>query len=161
MGFTLPTCPDLRDHFTFDSSIDLRLMQPRAALDLGEVDASDFDQERRDQASEMVWGDLIGSVPKTADFVVAGGDAAFKSTLVDQNVLSGRIDGSRLGVSDRYQDLALICAMSDLWGPHWKNTSCGYMVCTCWTGSDYWAVPCMCALHHHRSATEPNCIAPC
>lgn len=91
----------------FDHNLQQRLADARKRLDAGLIDATDFDDERQGQSAAQVFAELLATRPTTQDLVVTHGDAYLANFMVDGNTFSGFIDCARLGVSDRYQDLAL------------------------------------------------------
>lgn len=72
------------------------------------VDCDDFDPERRDCSAEQVWQELQTCRPSAADPVVTHGDFSLDNILVDRGLVVGCIDVGRLGLADRYQDLAIL-----------------------------------------------------
>lgn len=98
----LATCP-------FNASLPLRLAAARANIDAGLVDEDDFDPERAGWTAEQVWARLHTLLPLTPDPVVTHGDFSLDNILLEADgAVSGVIDVGRLGVADRYQDLAIL-----------------------------------------------------
>lgn len=95
------TCP-------FDAGQARRLADARERMAQGRVDADDFDPVRVGWKPEQVWLQLQALRPDTIEPVVAHGDLTLDNLLVHQGAVSGCIDVGRLGVADRYQDLALL-----------------------------------------------------
>lgn len=91
----------------FDQGLALRLQAAGARVDAGVVDAADFDDERLGQSAEQVHAELLASRPCDEDRVVTHGDACLPNLMAVAGRFSGFIDCGRLGVADRYQDLAL------------------------------------------------------
>ncbi|WP_460114248.1 APH(3')-II family aminoglycoside O-phosphotransferase [Pseudomonas sp. H3_G03] len=91
----------------FDHSLDQRITRAREHVSAGLVDASDFDDERLGRSAEDVFAELLSTQPKTHDRVVTHGDACLPNFMTADGRFSGFIDCGRLGISDRYQDLAL------------------------------------------------------
>ena len=91
----------------FDHALDQRIALARQHVSAGRVDAADFDDERLGRSAEDVLAELLSTQPNTHDLVVAHGDACLPNFMVQGGRFSGFIDCGRLGVSDRYQDLAL------------------------------------------------------
>lgn len=91
----------------FDHRPDQRVLAAKARVDAKAVDETDFDDERQGLTAEQVFAQLVAAQPHTLDPVVTHGDACLPNLLADGAVFSGFIDCGRLGVSDRYQDLAL------------------------------------------------------
>ncbi|GAB3272611.1 APH(3') family aminoglycoside O-phosphotransferase [Kineosporia babensis] len=94
------TCP-------FNAGHPFRLRQARANIDAGRVDLSDFDDERQGWSAEQVWQELTGLLPLTTEPVVTHGDFSLKNLLIEDGVVTGVLDVGKLGVADRYQDLAI------------------------------------------------------
>jgi aminoglycoside phosphotransferase len=86
----------------------------RVRVDLGLVDADDFDEERRGRNANDLHETLIASRPRAErlegnDLVVCHGDACLPNFLVDPVTLevTGMVDVGRLGLADRHLDLGL------------------------------------------------------
>jgi aminoglycoside 3'-phosphotransferase-2 len=93
----------------FDQRLDARLADGAARVAAGLVDETDFDTawEGRTAAAVLAW--LRQNRPASEDLVVAHGDASLPNIMADEAGFSGILDCGRLGVADRWQDLALAC----------------------------------------------------
>ena len=93
----------------FDQRLDAKLANGAARVAAGLVDETDFDAalEGRTAASILAW--LREHRPAGEDLVVAHGDASLPNIMADEAGFSGMLDCGRLGVADRWQDLALAC----------------------------------------------------
>lgn len=97
------------DRCPFNAHHALRLADARARLDAGRVDADDFDDARTGWSPEDVWQELQRLLPQDGDPVVSHGDYSLDNILLDADGrLTGVIDVGRVGVADRYQDLAIL-----------------------------------------------------
>jgi aminoglycoside 3'-phosphotransferase I len=92
----------------FNSDHTLRLPQARIRIDASLVDADDFDDERQGWTAEQVWQALQSRHPFAPDPVVTHGDFSLDNLLIHNGDVVGCIDVGRLGVADRYQDLAIL-----------------------------------------------------
>lgn len=96
------------DHCPFDSGLVVRLSAARIRIDAGLVDADDFDDARQGWSADQVWGAMQPLLPLTPDPVVTHGDFSLDNLLIDDGRVVGCIDLGRVGVADRYQDLAIL-----------------------------------------------------
>jgi aminoglycoside 3'-phosphotransferase-1 len=95
-------CPFGADHHQ-------RLSEARRRLDAGVIDESDFDEARRGWSAHAVWREMQRMLPLDVDPVVCHGDYSLDNILLGDGLrVTGVIDLARLGVSDRYQDLAVM-----------------------------------------------------
>lgn len=94
------TCP-------FQRPLSTVLLQARQRIDAGFVDVDDFDEERAGCSEEDVWQELGRALPLDADPVVVHGDFSLENIVVCEGRVIGCVDVGRLGVADRYQDVAI------------------------------------------------------
>lgn len=99
----------------FDHRLEVTCAAASTAVHLEEVDAADFDTERRGRQPRELFVELLSAKKEMADLeagdlVVCHGDACLPNLLVDPDTLAftGFIDLGRLGVADRHLDLALL-----------------------------------------------------
>lgn len=78
------------------------------ALD-SDVDLSDLDPERQGWSRDRLVEELLSQPPKDEDLVVCHGDLCLPNVLLDPEAVevTGVVDTGRLGVADRWTDLAL------------------------------------------------------
>jgi aminoglycoside 3'-phosphotransferase-2 len=93
----------------FDHNLDRRLADAEANVLAGRIDEADFDDERAGRTGREVFDWLVENRPAETNRVVTHGDACLPNILAAGGRFSGIVDCARLGVSDRWQDLALAC----------------------------------------------------
>lgn len=92
----------------FNSDHPYRLALARKRIDAGVVDEDDFDPEREGWTAEQVWQAMHALLPFAPDPVVTHGDFSLDNILMVDGRVIGCIDAGRVGIADRYQDLAII-----------------------------------------------------
>lgn len=100
---SIPVC-----NCPFNSDHVFRLAQAQSRMNNGLVDASDFDDERNGWPVEQVWKEMHKLLPFSPDSVVTHGDFSLDNLIFDEGKLIGCIDVGRVGIADRYQDLAIL-----------------------------------------------------
>lgn len=94
-------CPFTSDHA-------YRLARARERIDAGLVEEDDFDDEREGWTAEQVWKAMRQLLPMPSDTVVTHGDFSLDNILIVDGEVVGCIDVGRVGIADRYQDLAIL-----------------------------------------------------
>lgn len=93
-------CPFNSDHV-------FRLGLARKRIDAGLVEEDDFDEEREGWTAEQVWQAMHRLLPFVPDPVVTHGDFSLDNLLMENGEVIGCIDAGRVGIADRYQDIAI------------------------------------------------------
>lgn len=94
-------CPFNADHA-------LRLSAAKDRMDAGVVEEDDFDAARLGRSARDVWNEMLAAMPATFDRVVTHGDFSLDNLLVVDGAVTGCIDLGRVGIADRWQDLAIL-----------------------------------------------------
>ncbi|WP_091453436.1 APH(3') family aminoglycoside O-phosphotransferase [Micromonospora inyonensis] len=96
--------------------------EAKSSIELGAIDLADVDTAHEGWTAQQLWDKLSRKVPPPEDdLVVCHGDLCLDNVLIDPDTLelAGIIDVDRLGVSDRWFDLALALyniGEDDVWG---------------------------------------------
>ena len=93
----------------FDHRLDARLAAGMTNAAAGRVDETDFDTGHIGWTAEAVIEWLLANRPQREDLVVTHGDVSLPNIMSHSGGFSGVIDCGRLGVADRWQDLAIAC----------------------------------------------------
>lgn len=94
----------------FDHSLPHRLKAAAANVSAGWVDEQDFEDEHMGWSADAVLDWTRRHQPSTHDLVLTHGDACLPNVMALDGRFSGIIDCGRLGIADRWQDLALACS---------------------------------------------------
>ncbi|MGI9374220.1 MAG: APH(3') family aminoglycoside O-phosphotransferase [Hyphomicrobiales bacterium] len=91
----------------FDETIDVKLRHAEQNQHDGKVDETDFEDVHIGRTAAALLQDLIRLKPDHKDIVVTHGDASLPNLLASDEEFSGFVDCGKLGISCRYQDLAI------------------------------------------------------
>ncbi|MFB0872256.1 MULTISPECIES: APH(3')-I family aminoglycoside O-phosphotransferase [unclassified Sphingobium] len=91
----------------FNSDYTYRLRLARERIDAGLIDQDDFDEGRAGWTAEQIWQAMTDLLPLAPDPVVTHGDFSLDNLLMVDGAVIGCIDAGRVGVADRYQDVAI------------------------------------------------------
>ncbi|WP_374580378.1 APH(3')-I family aminoglycoside O-phosphotransferase [Pseudoduganella sp.] len=91
----------------FTSNHEYRLARAQERLNAGLVDEEDFDDERQGWSAVQVWDALQALLPLASDPVVTHGDYSLDNILIKDGEVVACIDVGRVGIADRYQDIAI------------------------------------------------------
>lgn len=97
----------------FDLGARRQIEQAHANVAAGCVDETDFDDERRGRRALDLLQDLERDRPENEDRVLTHGDTSLPNLIFDGTRFSGFVDCGRVGVADRYQDLAVAARSID------------------------------------------------
>jgi len=100
-SLSVESCP-------FNKNLDVKIEDAKRRVENGLVDEEDFDEVRKGLKATELIKELISKKPINEDLVFTHGDFCLPNIIIDKGKVSGFIDLGRAGVSDRYQDLALI-----------------------------------------------------
>ena len=92
----------------FNSDLAFRSADARRRIEAGLVDEEDFDAERQGWTAAQVWDAMQSLLPFPPDPVVTHGDFSLDNILLSGSEVSGCIDTARVGIADRYQDIAIL-----------------------------------------------------
>ena len=101
----------------FNSDHALRLYRARMRIDAGLVEVDEFDEARQGWTAEQVWSAMQELLPLTPDPVITHGDFSLDNLLIHESKVVGCIDTGRVGIADRYQDLAIAWNSLGEFGP--------------------------------------------
>lgn len=93
----------------FDHRIAARLQAGAANAAAGLVDETDFDDAHTGWTAQQVLAWLLEHRLAGENLVVTHGDPSLPNIMAQDGAFSGIIDCGRLGVADRWQDLAIAC----------------------------------------------------
>jgi kanamycin kinase len=110
------------DDCPFDHRLGPSVALAERRVAAGLVEAREFDADHRDLTPETALARLRALRPATEDLVVCHRDYCVPNVLFEGGRLSGYVDLARLGVADRWADLA-VATWSVTWdlGPGWED----------------------------------------
>ncbi|MCD2324467.1 APH(3')-I family aminoglycoside O-phosphotransferase [Sphingomonas sp. IC-56] len=97
----ISACPFTGDHA-------YRLARARERIEAGLVEEDEFDDKHEGWTAEQVWGAMQRLLPIPSDPVVTHGDFSLDNILMLDGEVVGCIDAGKVGIADRYQDLAIL-----------------------------------------------------
>ena len=102
----------------FDERLHLRLKLAFTRMEADLVDEEDFDQARLGMRARDVYEQLLRQMPEAEQLVVTHGDACPENFIFRGDAFVGFVDCGRVGLADKYQDLALASRNIDaVFGP--------------------------------------------
>lgn len=97
----------------FDESLDVKLDNAAKNVKYHRVDETEFDKVHLGRSASELLAEAKKMRPGYEDLVVTHGDASLPNFMIDSGKFSGVVDCSRLGVADRYQDIAIAARSID------------------------------------------------
>lgn len=91
----------------FNAGHAIRLARAQERMEQGLVEEDDFDEVRLGQTPEALWKRLSTLTPDGTELVVTHGDYSLDNLILPPGGSPKCIDVGRLGVADRYQDVAI------------------------------------------------------
>ncbi|AEV38766.1 Aminoglycoside 3'-phosphotransferase [Pseudovibrio sp. FO-BEG1] len=91
----------------YDQTVELGLREAEARMKAGLVNEDDFDPEWQGEPAQKLFSYLTANIPEVHEKVLCHGDACLPNFMATAGDFSGYLDCSRVGLADRYQDLAL------------------------------------------------------
>lgn len=102
------------DACPFNAALAYRLTAARANIAAGLVETEDFDDARAGCSAEQVLARVEALAPRVEAPVVTHGDFSLDNIFLDEGgEVVGCIDVGRVGLADRYQDLAILSSCLD------------------------------------------------
>ncbi len=109
----ISTCP-------IDNSLDKLLQLAKQRMESKEIDSSQFDERWSFKKPEEVFDEIVKLKPTKLDLVFTHGDYCLPNILVKEGKISGFVDWSWGGISDRYFDFAaVIWSIGYNYGDEW------------------------------------------
>lgn len=110
------------DECPFPSGVEVALAQVARRVRAGLIAMTDLHREHAHLSAAAALAELERLRPDDEDLVVCHGDYCLPNVLISGGAASGFVDLGRLGVADRWQDLA-IGSWSATWnlGPGWED----------------------------------------
>ena len=106
----------------FDQRLPIQMEIARLRLIHGQVDESDFDEERQGKSAVLLFEELLDSQPDYENLHVTHGDYCLPNIMIADGQVSGFIDWGMAGIADRYRDLALAArSLRHNWGDKWVD----------------------------------------
>lgn len=96
------------DRCPFEAGHALRLADARDRLEAGLIDTDDFGDDHDGWSAQRLWEEMTALLPFAAERVVTHGDYSLDNVVMAGDAVAGCIDVGRLGVADRYQDVAIL-----------------------------------------------------
>lgn len=93
----------------YDETLSVKIASARENILNGLVEEHDFDEDHRHMNAHQLFAELMSIKPTVEDIVVVHGDASLPNFILTDGRLSGVVDCGKIGLSDRYQDLAICC----------------------------------------------------
>lgn len=93
--------------FPFITTLEDRVVEAKYNVENDLVKTQYFERELKDKSAEEVYELLIRYYPQDEDKVLVHGDVCMPNFIMHLHQLSGIIDVGRMGVNDRYLDIAI------------------------------------------------------
>lgn len=91
----------------FDYRLSREIERVRGRIERGLLDERGFGGRWEGYTVDDLFAELLATAPTDEDLVLTHGDYCLPNILLDEDKLSGFVDLGRVGIGDRYRDLAL------------------------------------------------------